>query len=190
MAATVAVEVWNAGTAGSPSKNDDDALRFRTDDSPGTRDATNPCIIPSSGTSWSYWVHVALAMSDSFTQINNIRHYSDGTINWTLGTGGMVLRGNKDTGDNGVAEGSYEVAAGTEGTTGSELASDYTWYSGETTKTANITSDTSGSPATIDTTDYSSADSSKAIVLQAQIFNDATQGTQAAETFTWLYDEI
>jgi len=190
MAATVAVEFWNGGSAGSPSKTEDDSLRFRSDDAFGTRDATNPCVIPSSGTNYSYWGHVALAISGSYTQIDNVRHYSDGTIPWTLGTGGGVFRGNKDTGDNGVADGSYEKAGGVSGTTGSELAADYTWYSGEGTSIANVTSDTSGSPATIDTSTITGDDSSKAIVLQAVIFNDATQGAQAAETLTWLYDEI
>jgi hypothetical protein len=192
MAATVEVEVWTGGSDGSPSKANDDTLRFRTDDSPGTRDATNPCVIPSSGTNYSYWVHVALALSGTYTQIDNVRHYSDGDISWTLGTGGGVVRGNRDTGDHGVASDSYEKVHGTEGTSGSAIESEYTFYSGQTTKTANVTSDTSGSPATIDSTTHgpNAEESTKAVVLQAVIADDATQGTQAAETFTFVYDEI
>jgi len=192
MAASVAIEIWTGGSDGSPSKSEDDTLRFRTDDSPGTRDATNPCVVPSSGTYYSYWVHVALALSGTYTQINNVRHYTDGANAWTLGTGGGVVRGNKDTGDNGVADGSYEEADGTSGTTGSAIADDYSWYSGESSPTADVFSDTSGSPATIDSTNHgpNAEESTKAVVLQAVIADDATQGTQAAETMTFIYDEI
>ena len=190
MAATVAVHYWNGGSDGSPTSSADTSLRFRTDDSPGLRDATNPCVVPSSGTQSSYWMHVALDITGAFTQIDNIRHYTDGAIAWTLGTDGKVLRGDRDAGDKGVAAASYVKAGGTAGTAGSYIKADHTFYSGQTTKAKDITADTSGSAPVIDSSTIVAAGSSKAIVLQAVIDDDATQGAQAAETFTWMYDEI
>lgn len=193
MVATVAVEYWNGGTDGSPTKTSASTFRFRTDDSPATIDNTNPLIVPDTGLNYSYWSHIALAISGTFTEVSNIRFYSDGSNSWTLGTGGGVVRGNRDTGDNGVAEASYEVATGTTGTTGDALddgTDGHTFYNTQTTPTADAFSDTSGSPATIDSSTITTASSSKAVVLQTIVDTDATQGTQTSETFTFLYDEI
>ncbi len=190
MAATVAVEYWNGGSAGSPTKTSASTFRFRSDDSPATIDNTNPLVIPSSGQNYSYWAHIALAISGTFTQVDNIRAYSDGTIGWTLGTTGQVRRGNRDSGDNGTPEASYDVASGTSGTTGDDLETAHSYYSAQTTKSSNFASDTSASPVTVDTTAHTSAASSKALVLQVKVDNDATLGSQASETFTFLYDEI
>jgi len=193
MAATVAVEYWNGGSDGTPTKTSASTFRFRSDDSPATINATNPLVIPSTGNNYSYWTHIALAISGTFTEVSNIRFYSDGTIAWTLGTDGKVVRGARDSGDQGCPEASYEVATGTSGTTGDYLddaTNGHTYYNGQTTPTADVTSDTSGSPATIDSSTYSSADSTKAVVLQTIVDTDATAGTQASETFTFLYDEI
>jgi hypothetical protein len=193
MVATVAVEYWNGGTDGSPNKTSASTFRFRSDDSPATIDNTNPLIVPDSGLNYSYWSHIALAISGTFTEVSNIRFYSDGTINWTLGTDGVVNRGNRDSGDNGVAEADYEVATGTSGETGDAIddgTNGHSYYNGQTTPVSDVTSDTSASPATIDSSTYSTSSSTKAVVLQTIIDTDATQGTQASETFTFLYDEI
>lgn len=192
MAATVDVEVWTGGSSGSPNKSTASTLRFRSDDSPTTIDSSNPCVIPDSGTNYSYWVHVALALSGTYTEVSNIRHYTDGTIGWSLGTGGQVVRGNQDSGDHGCPEGSYEPATGNQGTTGDDLASNHAYYSGETTSVMDITGDTDTSPATIDSSSYGpdASASTQAVVLQIQIDTDATQGTQSSETFTFVYDEI
>jgi|Deesub1362A_J573_1020465.scaffolds.fasta_scaffold04856_8 hypothetical protein len=194
MVATIDVEVWTGGTAGSPTKtNVTSGVRFRTDDSPLTQDLTNPIPIPTSGFNYSYWIHAALAISGTFSQVSNIRHYSDGAIGWTLGTGGEVRRGNRDTGDHGTPEASYQPANGTQGTSGYSIedgVNGHPYYNAQTTPTANIANDTSGSPATVDSGAYTAAGSTKAVVLQVKADTNATQGSQTAETFTFLYDEI
>ena len=190
MAITVNVENWTGGSAGSPTKSNGTTYRFRTDDSPETISVTNPIHIPPSGFNYSYFVHVALELTGTFTLFDNMRFYSDGTIGWTFGTGGEIRRGNRDTGDDGCPVASYFVATGTPDDTGDELGVTHTYFSAQTVKTASVASDTSGSPATIDSGSHTTAESTKAVVLQLKVADDATNGAQSAETFTFIYDVI
>ncbi len=193
MTATITLEHWNAGSDGSPAYTSlptgPPNFRFKTDDTGSTLDSNNPIPIPASSFNYSFWAHIGMNLGGTFTQVSNIRHYCDGSIGWTFGTGGELRRGNRDSGDKGCPTASYDKASGTTGTTGDDLAT-HTYFSGQTTKTANINSDTSGSPATIDTSTYTTAGRTKAIVLQVKVASDATQGSQTSETLTWLYDEI
>jgi hypothetical protein len=84
-------------------------------------------------------------------------------------------------------------ATGTAGTTGDELGATHTYYSGQTTKTVSVASDTSASPATIDSTGVTTAGKTKGVVLQVKVdtaANGATSGVQTAETLTFKYDVI
>lgn len=193
MAASYSIAFRNAASPGTQTTISN--ARLRTDDN-NTADLTNPCIIGSS-LNYSYWKHIELVFTGTFTQISNIRHYSDGTINtWTLGTGGKLVRGNRDSGDNGCPTASYQQAAGTVGTTGyslSDATNGHAYYKSQSTPTANVNSDLSGSPATIDTTLYTTAGQSKGTVLQLLIDtsgNGAVQGVMATKTLTFLADEI
>ena len=203
--ATVNIEIWKGGSAGVPgTETNVDALgppnvRFHTSDAPDAIDTTNPIPIPTSGQNNSFWVHVAVQFGGTFTQLSNFRHYSDGAIGWTFGTipttprVPQLARGKRDTGDNGCPKANYAVATGTVGTTGDDMAGDtlgHSFYRLQATETVNINSDTSGAPATIDTTTYTVAGDTKAIVMQVNVGTDATQGDQGNETLTWLYDEI
>jgi len=193
MVATVAVEFWATGSDGSPNKTSAATLRFRTDDSPNTIDNTNSIVIPTAGSNFSFWQHVALAISGTFTQVDNIRFHSDGTVGWTFGAAGELSRGNRDSGDHGCTEANYDVATGTPATTGDEIndaVNGHGFYEPETVSTADVDSDTSGSPATIDSAAHTSSESSKAVVLQVKLDSDATLGAQSSETLTFLYDEI
>jgi len=190
----VYVECWFGGTDGSPgTESTGTSFRFHTADTPTTADTSTPIPIPTADFNYSYWVHLCLTISGSFTKVNNIRHYSDGTIGWNLGTSGELRRGNRDAGDKGCAKTDYDVATGTSGTTGHSIEDDtngHGYYDGQSTETADVASDTSGSPATIDSSDIETTADSKAIVLQVKVDTDATQGAQAAETLTFKYDEI
>jgi len=197
MPATVRVVQAHGGTDGSPNyspASGDATLRFHTADQYNPTDTTKPIPIPTSGYKYSYWVHICLDLSGTFTKINNVRHYSDGAIGWTLGTGGELRRGNRDSGDKGAPMPTeYDVATGTEGDTGDAIehaTNGHGYYNGQTTPTANVANDTSASPATIDSTDHTTAEKTKAIVMQVRVASNATQGSQPAETLTWRYDEI
>lgn len=186
MTATATVQ---EATGVTPDFNTITNTRFNTDDvyNPGS---TNPIPIPAASFNYSYWKHITLQFTGTFTSVDNIRHYCDGTIAWTLGTSGEVRRGNRDAGDHGCPLGSYDQATGTPGTTGDDLET-HSYFSAQTTKTADLTGDTAPNGATIDSNAYTSAnDRCYYIVLQVKVDTDATQGTKTAETFTWKYDEI
>lgn len=163
-------------------------VRLRTDDT-NTADLTNPCLIDSV-LRRSYWASVALSWTGTYSQISNIRHYSDGAIGWTMGTNGKLIRGNRDSGDIGVPTASYQQATGTGGVTGDDLVVSHAYYSGQVTKSVTLQTDTSASPATIDSSAYTTDGKSKHIVLQVYVDTDATNGLQTAETLTWIVDEI
>lgn len=164
--------------------------RFRSDDA-NTADLTNPCIIDTS-VRYSYWKHIALKVNGTFTQVSNIRHYSAGDLDdWTYGTTGAVLRGARDTGDQGCPDANYEQATGTPGVTGDQIATDHAFYSGQVTPTADVNDDVAGSPATISTTAITVAGTrSKGVVMQVKVDTDAVQGVMATKTLTFKVDEI
>lgn len=185
---TATATVQEANGAG-PSYNPITNARFNTNDvyNPGSSD---PLPIPAAGFTFSYWKSICLQFTGTFTQVDNIRHYCDGTIAWTLGTAGEVRRGNRDAGDHGCPVGSYDEATGTPGSQGDDIET-HTYYSGQTTKTVALTGDTGPEGATIDSNAYTSADDRCFfIILQVKVDTDATQGTKATEQFTWKYDEI
>lgn len=168
-----------------------------------TPELTYPVPIPVAGFSYSYWKHVCLGITGTFTSITNIRHYSDSAIGWNFGTGGELRRGHRDAGDQGVGvdtdnshSNDYQQALGTEGTTGytiEDVVHGHAFYNGQTVKTSKLDSDTSGSPAIIDSAGETAAGKSKAIALQVKVdtaANGATDGVQTAETLTWEYDII
>ncbi|MCW4016817.1 MAG: hypothetical protein NWF06_10640 [Candidatus Bathyarchaeota archaeon] len=196
MVATVNVQQTVGGSDGSPASynNVTASTRLQTKDQFAPADTSYPISIPSSDFNYSYWIHVCLDLSGTFTQINNVRFCSDGAIGWNFGTGGELRRGNRDSGDHGCAMPSeYEVATGTEADTGDSIedaTNGHSYYNSQTTPTADVASDTEGSPAIIDSTDHTSAEKTKAVVLQCKVANDAVQGEQADETLSFKYDEI
>ena len=191
MGATVDIEIWTGGSSGSVgTKTDVSNFRFRTDDSPDTIDTTNPIPIPDSGLNRSFWVHLAMNWSGTYDEISNIRFYTDGSMDYDAGTDGVVNLGNRDSGDLGCPEDDYEPATGTEGTSGDDLGDTHDYYSGQSTPETDAFGFTSDSPATIDSSSYTSDGSSYAAVVQLDVDTDASAGIQSNETYTFLYDEI
>ena len=199
MVATVEIKQATGGSDGAPGAENPGAgdvdLRFHTEDQYAPTDDTKPVPIPTSGFKYSYWVHIYLKIvSGTFTKINNIRHYCDGSIGWSLGTLGEVRRGNRDSDPQGAPmDTEYDLATGTSGDTGDEIehaTNGHGYYNGQTTKTADLESDIEATPATIDSTDHTTTGKCKAVVLQVLVDDDATRGTKSDETFTFKYDEI
>ena len=189
MAATVVVQ---EGNGAGPDWTTKTSIRFCTADAhaPGT---DNPIPIPESDFNYSYWKSICLALSGSFTKINNVRFYCDGAIGWNMGTEGELRVGVRDAGDNGCPDGSYDQATGTPGETGDDMedgSDGHAYYKGETTKSASVADYSSGSPLEVDTTDHDEAERTKHVVLQVKVADDATQGEQTDETLTFKYDEI
>lgn len=176
-------------TGAGPTETTVSNVRFRTDDA-NASDLVNPCKIKATLTR-SFWKNVAAKFDGTFTQITNVRFHTDGAIGWTLGTLGLVKRGNRDAGDHGVPTGNYAQATGTVNDTGNDLEVSHAYFSGQTISSANVESDTVGSPAVIDSSAITvTGTRANHVVLQAEIDTDAVQGVQATETFTFLFDEI
>ncbi len=155
--------------------------RLHTDDT-NNQDLTNPLLI-AGVLKRSYGASIRLEFSGTFSQIDNIRHFSDGSIDFTHGTSGALQINSTPAG---VTDAQYVQATGTPGDTGNELVTYHTNVSAKT----NINSHTSGAPLTVDAGPYVVADNSNHVVLQQDLDTDGTQGLQTAETLTWRVDEI
>ncbi len=200
MVATVTLRQCVGGSDGSPASESGDlhstgSIRLQTKDQIAPTDTTYPVPIPAASFNYSYWIHLYLKIdSGTFTSITNVKFWSDGTIGWNYGTGGSFLIGNRDAGDIGCAmDTEYDVATGTESTTGhaiDDVADGHGFYNSQTLKTRSVGYWTSGGKATVDSTTHSSAEKCKAVVLQAKVASDATQGEQTDETVYVSYDEI
>jgi hypothetical protein len=193
MVATVKVQQIT-GPSGSKTYSDiDTSTRLQTKDQFDPADTSFPVPIPGSGFKYSYWASICLDLAGDFTKINNVKFWTDGSIGWTFGTGGELRIGNRDSGDIGCPDASYEQAAGVEGDTGytiEDATNGHDYYKGQSTPTKNVEDWTSGGKATVDSGDHESAEKTKHIVLQVKVDADATQGEQSDETLTLSYDEI
>ena len=195
MVATVTVEEANGSSASFTEKSVGSPARFCTTDDPDPGE-TYPCTIPPPDlTYYSYWKQLCLNLQASFYLINNVRVYTDGSLAWTLGTGGRVVIGKRDvsTYGHGCPQANYQQAAGIGSRTGyaiKDAANGHAYYKGQITALASLFSFTSVAPCNVDLTDHTSAERTKFIVIQAEIQDDATQGDKSDETVTFMYDEV
>jgi len=194
MAATMDVYFDFGGTDGAPGTNQDtDALgppniRFKTADD-ATIDTANPILVPSSGTRYSYWKQIYLYCADpDDNTIDNVRFYSDGAIGF--GTGVTLMVGGQTPVKNSGADTGYEVATGTEGTTGDEMVAA---HAGLTTSVSAATL-TSVAPLTVSISEAGNVidlagETSNYVILQVNVTSTASAGLTSSETLTFQYDE-
>lgn len=204
MVASTAIFSSTGGTDGTPGLDDDSSLRspvnirFKTADDP-TIDTVNPIPIPGTGTNRSFWKSLFLKVTGgSFTQINNIQFFTDGT---GFGTGILVNVGDQLPIKNAAASTGYNLATGIVGTDGDEMnitTNPTTGYTGITSVT-DAFSFTSGSPfAPGDSLTISESgniidavgETSNYYVFQMEVVPAASPGDLPDETWTWQYDEI
>ena len=192
MAATVAIYYDFAGTDGSPGTNQNISglgppnIRFKRADN-ATIDNQDPIPVPPSGTNYSRWKHLYLKVTGgTFTQIDNIRFYSDGT---NYGTGVTLKVGLQFPTNNSGSPGSgYEVADTDD--------QDMVNYHGSITSDADAFNYTEGSPLSGPSISESGSvidaanEMSDYIVFQLEVVNGASAGDLTDETFTLKYDEI
>ncbi len=134
-------------------------------------DASDPLVIPTSGTDYSYVKKLRLYMEDApDTQVSNLRWYSDGSSGFGTGVGCSVK-------NIGTTFGTHYDTAMSGG--------------------VSLFNYTSGSPLDGDTTDagpFVPADVDTyigdIIELQISVADTATSGALSAETLTAAYDEI
>ncbi len=191
MPATVAVYV-ETGPNATPVEADTTALgppniRFKTADD-ATIDANNPIPIPASGTNRSFWKHIFLkANGGTFTQIDNVKFFTDGT---GFGTGITTFVGDETPTKNSGSTAGYDQATGMVGSDGDEL----TTHTNITAKTDAFTF-TSGSPKTVSISETSNiidavGETTNYVVGQMDVASTASPGDLADETWTFQYDEI
>lgn len=175
MAATADVQECNGAAAGS--WNTVTAAKFCTSDAydPGT---TNPIPIPPSGTKYSYWKSHCLNFTGTFTEITNIKIYTDGV---GFGTGILV-----NIGDEMIVEASYVQATGTPGDTGDEMVAGHSGITGKSDLFGYVV----GTPKDVDAGPISSPGRCKHVVLQMDVDDTASPGEQTPETITFQYDEV
>jgi len=158
--------------------------RFATMDSnnPGI---SNPIPIPTTGVRRAYKKAFALAFAGTFTQINNVTIYTDGT---DFGTGILTLIGS-NVGAGCHVLGSYRAALGQLGVDGSLLT--YARQAGSViTGTGSFFTYTSGAKKLVGSQIFAAAGTTRFVALQLKVGSNAVQGVLSSETITFTYDEI
>lgn len=163
MAATVLIVEKN-GTGGTATDKTSGTVRFKNADNAAV-DVNNPLVIPGSGLDWSYekWLRLRADVAPS-VQITNVKAYADGTNNFGAGV-------------NVYAKAVTAYATPVEGSGTASFADLFTY--------------TAGSPLTVGGGTYSgTGEFADHVVLEMSVGTNAAQGSLAAETLTFSYDEI
>ncbi len=192
MTATVAVYV-ETGPNATPVADDTTGfgppnIRFKTADD-STIDANNPIPIPASGTKRSFWKHIFLqvTVAGGFTQIDNVKFFTDGT---GFGTGITVFVADETPTKNSGSTAGYDQATGSVGDDGDEL----TTHTNVTAKT-DAFSFNSTTPKTVSISEAGAiinlvGETTNYIIAQMDVASTAGPGDLPNETWTFQYDEI
>ena len=183
MAANVVINEYNGPAPGTKSNKTSGTIRFKNADNAAV-DLNDPLVVPSSGQEYSFekWLRLEIA-GGAFTQISNLRAYSDGANGfgtgvklWYAATGAYmppVVPGE-------AADPPQSAAAG------SPLENMVDFFAA-----------TQGSPIDLDginTGPFTDGSPSEEIgdflVLVMEVEPTASNGVLAAETLTFAYDEI
>jgi len=159
----------------TPTGEQADNIRFKAADD-NAQDFTNTIKIPTSGSNYSYWKHVApVATSPPANFINNVKFYVQGSVDWP----GCTLR---------VAQvANYSQAIGTQGVTGAEASANHPDH-----------------PTMVDVNNYTQTNPLRLsgsigpttgkiidgyLLMQLEVTPSATAGITSQVTFVWEYDE-
>ncbi|MEE9209075.1 MAG: hypothetical protein V3U23_01385 [Kiloniellales bacterium] len=183
MAATVIINEYN-GAGGTKTDKTSGSVRFKNADDANV-DLVDPLVVPGSGQEYSYekWLRLEITDAGGFTQIDNLRAYSDGANGF--GAGVKLW---------------YAVAGGYMQPVVPSEASDPPQSAAAGSPVENMTdffSSSSGAPIDLDGintgpfTDGSPAEEiGDFLVLAMEVEPSASQGVLTAETLTFAFDEI
>lgn len=178
MAATVTIRRWT-GDSASPTKTNITGINTRAnaEDSHSTAGTANAILVPTTGSSYSYWVSTRLSV-DAITSgtVDNVHWYSDGTNNF--GTGITCL---------GNTAPSYVQATGTPGKTGNQLSTAN--YPSLAAAPVDVFTFTSSSPKSVAGSTTTTGDFGDFLIYQIEVGAAAGGGATGTETFTWKYDD-
>jgi hypothetical protein len=184
MAATVNIYELNGGSPGTPTNKTSGTVRFKNADN-ATVDLNNPMVKPTSNFDSSFQKYLRLRIDDAggFSQISNLRAYSDGGNG--LGTGVSLYV---------IATGSYVAPADPGGTVSPPQ---YPETGSPQTAMVSFFTYTSGSPLDLDAINagpFTNGSPTEWIgdfmVGVLQIDNTCSAGITPSETATFAYDEI
>lgn len=170
MAATIEIHEMTATQAGQ--RRDGDKIRFYSSDVTATGAASNPVVIPTVASDWSYTKQVRFYMGAQGPPnfVASLKVYSDGSL-WTGGAEAALVQYNK--GDIGTWQANID-----------------TNISGVNIELATVSNTASMSPSA------STYDDTKVTLyiggilqLQLEVGSIASPGTLAQETITFQYDE-
>lgn len=126
MSAVLQLVKQTGGSIGNPA-NEDVVTTLKL----GTKDMLDPLqvnqaeywpvALPSSDFNYPFYVHLALLMTSTFTDIRNIRAWISTSPSWPLGTGGDKLYGKRASAPHGAPPANYNPASGVVGDTGHAL---------------------------------------------------------------------
>lgn len=163
MPATVTIIEKN-GAGGTPTNKTNGSVRLKKADN-ATVDLINPLVKPASGSDWSFEKFLRLSVTGgTYTQITDIRTYTDGTAG--LGTGINLWA---------KAQASYTTPAQGTASTG---------YTNAFTYTAAAPLSLGAGPFT------STGEKGDHLVLLAQVTDAAAGGLTPSETITFTWDEV
>ena len=192
MAAVIRAFFDFGGSDGAAATNQDldglgpPMIRFkRADDA--TIDNQNPIPVPAAGTNYSRWKQLYLKVdSGTFTQIDNIRFYTDTT---PYGTGIALMVGEQfPTNNVGAPESGYFVSD----TDDEEMVAGH----GGITTSVDFFGKSEGSPLVGPSISEPGSvmdaigEMSDYVVLQMEVISTATAGDLTDENLTFKYDEI
>jgi len=178
MAATVIINEWNDdGTSPTGVKTDKTAgtIRFKNADDAAV-DLNDPLVVPTSGQEYSFekWLRLAIT-GGAFTQVDNLRAYSDGASGF--GTGIKAW---------------YAVDGAFTSPVVPAEVNDPPQH--DAVAMSDFFAATSGAPIDLDAVNAgpftAAGDIGDWLVLVLEVETTAAQGVLAAETVTFAYDEI
>lgn len=183
MATNVIINEYNGTAPGTPTDKTSGTIRFKNADDAAV-DLNDPLVVPSSGQEYSFekWLRLEIA-GGAFTQISNLRAYSDGANGfgtgvklWYAVTGAYMQPVVPDEG----ADPPQSAAAGS-----------------PVENMADFFGSSQGSPIDLDainTGPFTDGSPSEPIgdflILVMEVEPTASNGVLAAETLTFAYDEI
>ena len=184
MAATVIINEWTS--AGSQTDKTSGTVRFKNANDTNV-DLNDPLVVPGSGQEYGFekWLRLQITDAGGFTQIDNLRAYSDGANNF--GTGVKVW---------------YATDSAFQTPVVPDEGQDPPKFNGPSTGSpgddmADLFTATSGAPIDMDAlntgpfTDGSPAEHiGDFLVLVMEVETTASNGVLTAETLTFAYDEI
>lgn len=161
MAATVTLVEKN-GAGGTPTDKTSGTVRFKNADN-ATVDTTNPMVKPAAGSDWSFEKWLRMSVAGAYTEISNVKVYTDGSSAWT--------------GVNLWAKAVTAFATPAEATASAGYTNAFSYTSG-----AALSLGAGPITGTGEKGDHA--------VLMMEVTSTATGGVLAAETLTLAWDEI